>query len=451
MSPTPYSAALVLLPALAWCETFDWIDLSAGTQPVAIGAGPRALGMGGAFSAVADDATASTWNPAGLTQCERPELAASLGFYRTRIQIDDHETEADWSPEHLSALAPFYAFGCQQVVGIAWQRTYDFSARVQESSYDVSDDGMGTVVTVDHTGELSRDGSFATLGASYGIEVAPGLSFGATLNQWRDSWTRSSHYREQLVDVESTIFDFSGMVFSDERTTVRTHDVRILGGTSLVLGAMWQAMPELTLAVVAKPGFDLELETVSTVVQTIDYGFGPEPPVTTQGTSRSTLHQPTSATLGTAWRPDDLNTLTCDATWTRWRQYYLEQGGYRVSPVAFHVDPQDFDDLWTLRLGYERVCILPGSVLVPRCGALAEWLPAQTTAPDISHAEDVQATSDLWLGATVGLSWCLRSVIWDAGLQVRHGNDVLAGQVAGPTRSADVTIATLRLGATIQF
>lgn len=39
-----------------------------------IGVGSRANAMGGAFTAMANDATALYWNPAGLSQCEHPEV-----------------------------------------------------------------------------------------------------------------------------------------------------------------------------------------------------------------------------------------------------------------------------------------------------------------------------------------------------------------------------------------
>jgi long-subunit fatty acid transport protein len=40
-----------------------------------VGAGARALGMGGAFIAIADDATAAAWNPAGLSVLEKTEAS----------------------------------------------------------------------------------------------------------------------------------------------------------------------------------------------------------------------------------------------------------------------------------------------------------------------------------------------------------------------------------------
>ena len=42
-----------------------------------LGVGARAMAMGGAFSAVADDANAVYWNPAGLTQLDRHQLFVS--------------------------------------------------------------------------------------------------------------------------------------------------------------------------------------------------------------------------------------------------------------------------------------------------------------------------------------------------------------------------------------
>jgi hypothetical protein len=45
-------------------------------EVLAIGVGARALGMGGAYVAVADDSTAVYWNPAGLTHVQHMEVAA---------------------------------------------------------------------------------------------------------------------------------------------------------------------------------------------------------------------------------------------------------------------------------------------------------------------------------------------------------------------------------------
>jgi hypothetical protein len=39
-----------------------------------IGVGSRAIAMGGAFTAIADGATALYWNPAGISRCQRPEV-----------------------------------------------------------------------------------------------------------------------------------------------------------------------------------------------------------------------------------------------------------------------------------------------------------------------------------------------------------------------------------------
>ena len=103
--------------------------------PLPVGSGARALGQAGAFTAVADDATAASWNPAGLVQLEHPELSA---VYRFSAREDTHhsqsaalETGQDryMSSElnYLSVVYPFLLDGLNTVVSLNYQEAYDFT------------------------------------------------------------------------------------------------------------------------------------------------------------------------------------------------------------------------------------------------------------------------------------------------------------------------------------
>lgn len=60
---------------LAVGSAFAQFTLNTHSVANITGTGARALGMGGAFVALADDATAASWNPAGLAQLTRPEVS----------------------------------------------------------------------------------------------------------------------------------------------------------------------------------------------------------------------------------------------------------------------------------------------------------------------------------------------------------------------------------------
>lgn len=55
--------------------------------------GTKAYGMGGAFTAIADDASAIYWNPAGLTESSLVGVQASAG---SQLEMDDIEAIADF-------------------------------------------------------------------------------------------------------------------------------------------------------------------------------------------------------------------------------------------------------------------------------------------------------------------------------------------------------------------
>ncbi|MEN9838606.1 MAG: hypothetical protein RL177_85 [Bacteroidota bacterium] len=64
------TAVAVLLPGIASAQI---TRVSYGNDFLSTGGGARALGMGGAFTGIADDATGAFWNPAGLTRITRTQ------------------------------------------------------------------------------------------------------------------------------------------------------------------------------------------------------------------------------------------------------------------------------------------------------------------------------------------------------------------------------------------
>lgn len=72
-----------------------------------IGIGPRALGMGGAFVALADDASSVYWNPAGLAFVEHPTFYGEISA-RQRISISSGIGFAPDFPDFTDPLRDFW-------------------------------------------------------------------------------------------------------------------------------------------------------------------------------------------------------------------------------------------------------------------------------------------------------------------------------------------------------
>jgi len=107
------------------------IKISSSPNPV--GSGARALGMGGAFIGLADDATAASWNPGGPIQLETPEVSIA-GAYNSRTEDTTHNDSPGASgPQdvdiyelnYLSAAFPFTAIHKNMIVSLNFQHLYD--------------------------------------------------------------------------------------------------------------------------------------------------------------------------------------------------------------------------------------------------------------------------------------------------------------------------------------
>src|SRR5208282_3523353 len=73
----------VSLTAFAWLALVPAFSqqLTSGADFLQIPSGARGAAMGGAFTAVADDVNALTWNPAGLSMLEYPEFGYLYMLY----------------------------------------------------------------------------------------------------------------------------------------------------------------------------------------------------------------------------------------------------------------------------------------------------------------------------------------------------------------------------------
>ncbi|MCE5264375.1 MAG: hypothetical protein LLG97_12675 [Deltaproteobacteria bacterium] len=128
-----------------------------------VGSGARALDMGGAFIAVADDATATSWNPGGLIQLERPEISVVGGYIqRTEINTFGNNPEAsgkqsadDIDLNYLSVAHPFRLASRNMIVSLNYQRLYDFMR-----SWNISRDVDNPLFTSAMVRRLRQWGAF---------------------------------------------------------------------------------------------------------------------------------------------------------------------------------------------------------------------------------------------------------------------------------------------------
>lgn len=96
-------ALLMVLSAVAWADGIGAFSAFKN------GVGARALAMGGAFVAVADDATAAVWNPAGLAMIDDTRLTGmSTDLFGLGV-----------NHQYVGATTFFANLG----IGLAWERT----------------------------------------------------------------------------------------------------------------------------------------------------------------------------------------------------------------------------------------------------------------------------------------------------------------------------------------
>lgn len=157
-----------------------------------IGVGSRALGMGGAFVAIADDGTASYWNPAGLGNLNKHQ------FLFSHVQMFDNLA-------HHNFASLSFKVGSDIGLGISWIRlAVDDIPRYSElkgTRYDrfMNPDLRSTGRPEGYFGDI-EDALFLSFGKGFDFDLALGGGLMPTLIPARLSVGVSYKYISQILD-----------------------------------------------------------------------------------------------------------------------------------------------------------------------------------------------------------------------------------------------------------
>jgi len=372
-----------------------------------VGSGARAIGMGGAFIAVADDATAASWNPGGLIQLETPEMSI-VGAYFHRVEdiysdahpeVAGEQSVSRTSLNYLSAAYPFTLFQRNMIVSLNYQNLYDFT-RHWKFPLTIREPGLTTTQTV----ESKQEGSLAALGLAYSVQISSAVSAGLTLNFWED-WFNTKEWKHELHMSGSGSYNEVPFT-SDYRRTDRF----AMSGFNVNLGVLWNITGQLSFGAVLKTPFTADLDQ-STSEQAVTQPPGLIPDVSTPEYEK--LDMPLSYGIGLAYRFSDRLTGSFDIYRTEWDNFAVtDTEGEKTSLITGKSPGEsDIDPTHQLRAGVEYLYITNRFVIPIRGGIFFDPAPAE-------------GSPDNFYGLSMGSGVARGKFVFDVAYQYRFGNDI---------------------------
>ncbi len=364
-------AAATGLPLAAQSPIGTLISQQSRTTFTVEGAGARAMGLGGAFIAVADDATAVSFNPAGLAQLLSPEVSfvgrglnqnVTYQDFQTTSQgrqlavSDSLATRARLDPLFLSATAPVRVGGRNLVFQLSAQRAFaltESDSRALQELPLATGSGLPSYLRQ----SISQAGQIDVYSAAVAYEVSQRILLGLSWNQWRGRW-----------DLASSASEFSGST----QTTLAFRQSNALDGTNFNLGLIWR-WPTWSLGLVRRTGFHADYTFATSLDATPTPGTGPTGRPYTTG-----LHWPASTGIGWAYRPAERWLVTADLTHTLWSTTrYMSSYAALNGQSFFDFEKGDRTPNATdLHLGAEYLVLTADNAVIPlRAGLSREPQP----------------------------------------------------------------------------
>lgn len=384
--------------------------------PLPIGSGARALGQGGAFIAVADDATAASWNPGGLTQLERPEFSIVGSFLSTQDDFDpsnsdpsrraafNNQTVSREDLNFASIVYPFKILGKNFVASLNYQQIYDFHSE-QEYKQKLNLSTSEKQFLQRKEEDFESQGGIGALTPAIAMQVLPKLSLGVAINVYTDEFFGNFAWRQTTnTRVHTFKKDINGVNKSTEFVTLNEtfKNAQAVNATIGLLWNVWEKEDKsLTFGVVYDTPYTLNIDRVSEGSSVIHERRHFE------------IDTPMSFGAGLHFRCNDALCFSTDVTWTDWSSFIQkDEDGNKFRPLGVNTPKdRDISDTYSVKFGTEYLIFREKMVIPLRGGLFYD--------PRVS----LDSPTDVY-GVSVGSGITFKRFSIDAAYQYRWSTDV---------------------------
>lgn len=364
----------VAFASTAQAQVGSNLPVEFGSSPNPVGSGARALGLGSAFIATADDATAASWNPGALIVLESPEASVVYSFKNRReafsgigVTPENEIQQVSYGDlNYFSAAYPFKVRSRYFVASLNFQSLIDYD-KDQRKTYFTSIPASPGVPSLRAETEVRfrQRGSLKAISPALAFQLAPNLAVGFTFNLstsklgFGNGWQQIESYQRQAQLGTNPLSDRFEL---RERNDFDGHGANF--------GVLWDITPKWTLgAVVKTPMFG----TLTREIRRFERNG--EELLDGPRELQESYRLPPSYGVGVAYRHSDALTLSADIYQTLWGLFRQEKtdpisGATTViNPInARPYEAAGVDRITQIHLGAEYLFILSRTVVPVRGG-----------------------------------------------------------------------------------
>ena len=410
---------VVLLIAVEMLVPVRVVEAS-GLEPY--GGGSRGRAMGYAMVAVADDWTASYYNPAGLTQISDRTLGLGyelfIGGMNSTESLRNLKLSAGANPMRGDFIVPETLFDEPATFD---EKSVGATINAGEFGYTASWDKLafGVVLYGSGSGTSWEDSIMAgtdVIGAEISFEnVALSMPLAVAYKTTENlSLGLSLGVRYGVLDVKSSKIRTGA---TSPYTMVTEQNT---GGfaVGVDIGALWKPAANLSIGGVLRLPYTFDKSGDTKINNTV-YSLNVSSDMTVEES------YPLRATFGCAFRPSASNLVAFGVTWLNWSEYNQSVDYENNIPGVlddWSGNPSNWRDTWVFNLGYERNI---SDLWMVRCGLTYDQAPEPTDAKTLVGGRVV----DSWM-FSVGAGRAWKSSTLDFGYTYSYGPEV-AGFVPG--------------------